>query len=309
MMKTESMTIAVIGGGLSPEAEISRRSRAAVAAGLRRQGYTVTEVEATPDGLRAMLDARPEIAWIAAHGPLGEDGTLQGFLEMMRIPYTGTGVAASAVAMDKALTRRLLRGTSVRQPRWTTVGLGEVDWFSLPDDWSFPVIVKPVQGGSSVATAVANSADELIDAIYEVLRVDDRAIVETFLTGRELSVGVFEGEVLGDIEIETDRPFYDYSAKYESGHTRYILTPELADGVRGELHRQALEVWQAVGCEGIVRIDFFLVGDQDLRFIEVNTTPGLTEHSLLPKMAAAAGLRFDELVERIALQARLKCVI
>lgn len=306
---SEVMNVAVLCGGPSPEAKVSRKSGRAVARALERRGHKVALVESDRAGILSLANADYDCCWLALHGPYGEDGTVQGFLETIGLPYTGSGVAASAVAMDKLLTRQLLRTAGFKQPKWLTVNLTGCDSFVLPEDWSFPVFIKPNIGGSSLGTTLVKSASGLQEALYKALAYADVVLVEQCLKGRELGVGVFEGAPLGDIEIIPNREYYDFEAKYEDDNgTVYVVAPELPPEVRAELHREALEACQLLNCEGAVRIDFFLVGSNDIYFMEVNTIPGMTETSLLPKIAAQAGIVFEELVERMAWQARLKCV-
>lgn len=302
--------IAVIVGGPSFEAAVSRDSGAAVATALARRGHKVDVVEASVENLGRLANPedRPDLAWLATHGPLGEDGTLQGFCEMLRLPYTGSGPLASALCMDKTVSRSLLRVHGIDVNTGVEVDLASVDNFAPPETWTWPMIVKPASGGSSIATARVSDRDELREAAYAALEIADRVLVEPFLEGRELSVGVLDGRVLGDIEVIPPEGMYTFEAKYADGSaTEYVVNPDLEPELRADLHRQALTACRELRCEGQARVDFILVEGEGSYFLEVNTIPGMTSHSLLPQIAASAGMSFDDLVETIAWGARLKC--
>lgn len=305
--RSELMEIVVIVGGASPEAEVSRDSGAMVRAALQSRGHAVQMLEATPDLLCGLTSLDCDCAWLATHGPWGEDGTLQGLLEMLRIPYTGSGVLASAVAMDKVASRHLIADLGVAINPWLVVDLGGVERIAVPEAWAWPLIVKPAAGGSSVATRRVQNPAELRDAVLAALAVGDKVMLEPFLTGRELSVALFDDEVLGDVEIRPPNGIFDFDAKYRDENTEYVVFPDLPAEVRSRMHRESVAIARRIGCEGISRVDWFWVPGGDNCFLEVNTIPGMTDHSLVPMIAAAAGVSLGELCERAALEARTRC--
>jgi len=302
----DAMDVAVMVGGASPEADVSRCSGAAVAAALQRRGYAVRMLEADREGLAALAAQPPAAVWLATHGPLGEDGAIQGALEIMALPYTGSGVLASAVAMDKRMTYRLAAAAGIRVNDYRAVTLADADAFALPQAWAGPWIVKPNCGGSSLATTRVFAAAALAPAIYAALAVDDVALVEPLLSGRELSVAGLDERILGDVEVIPADGFYDHDAKYVRDDTTYVVAPELTADVRVALHQATRAAIAAVGAEGPTRSDFILDQAGELWFLEINTIPGMTDHSLLPKIAAAVGLDFDTLVEETLWGARCK---
>ncbi|AGP32786.1 D-alanine--D-alanine ligase [Sorangium cellulosum] len=303
--------VGVVMGGSSGEREVSLRSGAAVAEALEARGYDVvritlgdrfgTELCATLQ--RARLDA----AFLALHGRLGEDGCVQGVLELAQIPYTGSSVLASALAMDKLKAKEMFRLHNVPTPPYYTVGahqeLDELE--AVHGSFGFPVIVKPRGEGSSLGVTKAGSLEELRSALALAFEFDDAAIVERFVSGTEVNVGILDGKVLGAIEIVPKKGLYDYEAKYTPGMTEYHmparLPPTRYRGVLNLAERAA----QALGCTGAVRVDLLVTGGENEYVLEVNTLPGMTQTSLLPKIAAAAGYEFGDLCETILASARL----
>lgn len=307
MSNANEIDVAVLVGGASPEADVSRRSGAAVAAALKRRGYRVRMVEADRTGLAALAAQPPAVAWLATHGPYGEDGALQGALEILGIPYTGSGVLASAVAMDKRMTYRLVASAGVRVNDYRAVTLADADTFVPPATWPGPWIVKPNRGGSSLATTRVFAADQLRAAIYKALALDDVALVEPLLIGREYSVAALDDRILGEVEVVAKEGFYDNDAKYVRDDTVYVVAPAMAPALRAAIHEATVQVIAAIGAEGPTRSDFIVDSEGRAWFLEINTIPGLTDKSLLPKIAAAAGLSFDDLIEQVLWEARCKC--
>lgn len=287
--------ILVLQGGASPEAEVSRKTAGAVARALSDRGYTTEVRELNRSTLKMICENPPEFVFPALHGWGGEDGRVQGFLDLLNIPYAGSGVLASALAMDKARCRAFL-GDHVRHPRYRIL---EGSTFS-PEDIPFPPpwVVKPSGAGSSLGVSFVDRPSDLEPAVKEALRYDTTVLIEERIVGRELSVGILWGEPLGIVEIIPQDRFYSFSAKY-SGTSRYIVHPDLSPPLRSELLRQALYAYSALGCRGCIRVDFIANGDTPY-FLEVNTIPGMTEHSLIPKMGAQDGISFAELIEWIA---------
>ena len=294
----KSKTIGVLMGGLSAEREVSLKSGAAVAGALRNRGYRVVEIDAGRD-LPAVLEREGvEVAVNALHGRFGEDGCVQGVLELAGIPYTGSGVLASALAMNKIFARQLFAAAGLMVARARVVRRGEqFDITTAP--YSFPVVVKPSQEGSSVGVSIVRSVEQIGPALAVAHRYDSEALVEEFIVGKEIQVGILEDEAIGAIEIVPKNEFYDFEAKYTVGGAEHIIPPRLS----ADHLEQALETGKkahlALGCSGYSRVDL-LVNESGLCYLlEVNTLPGMTATSLLPEIAQAAGIGFEELVERI----------
>ncbi|MGH2499296.1 MAG: D-alanine--D-alanine ligase family protein [Candidatus Limnocylindria bacterium] len=245
-------------------------------------------------------DAEPlDVVLIALHGPWGEDGRIQGLLDTLGIPYTGSGVLASALAMDKVMAKIVLAAHGLDVPRGVVVErAGDPAAGSVP----LPAFVKPVQQGSSIGTSIVERATDLEPAIADALRYDDRALVEERVEGTELTVGVIGNEelqALPVVEIVTARPFFDYHAKYDAGASEEIVPARIPDRAAREAQDLALRAHRALGCRGMSRTDLVRTGDGRLVILEVNTIPGMTQNSLLPKAARAAGMSFGELLERL----------
>ncbi len=295
-------------GGLSAEREVSLRSGRAMAGGLTRKGYRVTTIDVGRDLPGVLVTQGIETAVIALHGPLGEDGTVQGMLEVMGIPYTGSGVAASANCMDKGLAKRLFRHAGLPTPDWNEIRVdrksGQVlDQVTLPP----PVFVKPLGSGSSVGVVAVQAAGDMARAIAEAASAPDggstptvRVLVERAVVGRELTVGILGEEILPLIEIRPRSGFFDHTNKYTAGRTEYLIPPpNLDDGTAQRVREAALGAYRAAGCSGLARVDVMLDEQGNPWILEINTLPGMTELSLVPQAARAAGIGFDTLVERI----------
>lgn len=300
-------TIAVLMGGLSQEREISLKSGQAVLKALLTLGYDAVGIDVSEEIGRALEVEGVEAAFIALHGRFGEDGCIQGLLELQRIPYTGSSVLASSLCIDKYLSKELLRTTPLKMP---------ADCFYLADQdfatvWqqaplNCPVIVKPSREGSTIGIQKVLSEDELPKAVQAAAKLDTRVLIEEFIVGREVTVGLLDGEPLPIVEVKPKSGFYDYESKYTPGATEYFCPADLPDALTKKLQADAALVWQYLGCEGFARVDFLISEAGEAYFLEVNTIPGMTETSLVPKAAAAAGMSFETLVERILLTARLK---
>ncbi|MBY5923197.1 D-alanine--D-alanine ligase [Ferrimonas balearica] len=292
--------VAVLFGGTSAEREVSLRSGAAVLTGLQRGGIDAHAFDPAEQPLDALKNY--DRAFIVLHGRGGEDGTVQGALELMKIPYTGSRVLGCALAMDKVRTKWL----------WAGIGLPTAD-FEVVDKESFspgkaedimarlgsPVMVKPACEGSSIGMAKAEDAASLQGAIETALRYDDTVLVEAWVHGPEYTVSILGEEALPAIRMETPNVFYDYEAKYQSQTTQYYCPAGLSDEDETELRVLALKAFKAVGASGWGRVDVMRDADGSWRLLEVNTVPGMTETSLVPKAAKAIGIDFDTLVARI----------
>ncbi len=243
----------------------------------------------------------PDVVFIALHGVWGEDGRIQGLLDTLGIPYTGSGVLASALAMDKAMAKRVLASAGLDVPRDAVVRGAAGDDLARAAAVGLPAFVKPVASGSSVGAAIVRRPEELAPAIEAALREDDRALVEEYVQGRELTVAVIGNDqprALPVIEIVTKHPFFDYGAKYDAGESEEIVPARIPDEVARRTQALALRAHAALDCRGMSRTDFVWSADR-LVVLEVNTIPGMTANSLLPKAAAAAGIPFGELLERL----------
>jgi len=295
--------IAVLLGGMSPERAVSLQSGTAIREALQRRGYRVCCIDVTPQLAEQVQEHGVEVAFLALHGPFGEDGTVQGLLELMGIPYTGSGVLASALAMNKAATKKILSYHGLPTPAFQVLHAGAAaEEVTMP----LPLVIKPAEGGSTIGVSIVHSRDELPQALAGAAQYDHEVLVEAYIQGRELTVGVVEGEPLPLIEIQPLTGFYDYTAKYHSGgSTQYIIDPQLPEGLREYIQQLACSTFQALGCSGAARIDFILNPEGTPFILEVNTIPGMTASSLLPKAAHHAGIDFDSLVERILLSAQL----
>ena len=295
------MKVALIFGGPSPEAEISRKSAESVESALKKLGYEVFPVELGKDLPLKLMEINPDRAFLVLHGSPGEDGTVQGLLEVMGIPYTGSGVAASAVTIDKDLTKRVLKSHGIPVPAGITLyGEDEV----TPEELEFPCVVKPARTGSSVGVNLVKSPDRFREALKEAFKYDSKVLIEELLEGKELTVGVVNGRALTPVEIVPGREFYDYAAKYEDSSTRYLVPASVNSHLEKRLKSLAEQVYKVLECRGAVRVDFKLNRFGSPFVLEVNTIPGLTERSLLPKAAAYEGLSFEELIEEMILPDR-----
>jgi D-alanine-D-alanine ligase len=294
-LELKHKNIAVLMGGLSAEREVSLRTGQAISRALQSRGYRVTDIDAGRELPAQLAAARAEVAFIALHGRFGEDGTVQGLLEMLGIPYTGSGVLASALAMDKIATKKMLLYHGLPTPAFAVFRRGGEREGELPP---FPLVVKPAREGSTIGISVAHDQQQLARGLDEAFRHDDLVLVEQFISGGEITVGVLDGQALPVIQVVPKKGFYDYQAKYTPGQTEYLLPAPLADGLYRAVQESAERVFRAVGCAGAARVDFMIDGG-DYTCLEVNTIPGMTETSLLPKAAAQAGLSFEDLVQRM----------
>jgi D-alanine-D-alanine ligase len=305
---TSSRRVGVVMGGSSAEREISLRSGMAVAESLERLGHEVVPLilgEDT-DAFVAIAAADLDAAFLALHGRLGEDGCIQGLLELLGIPYTGSSVLSSALAMDKLKAKEMFRLHNVPTPPYYALAASQLDELDeVHGSFGYPVIVKPRREGSSLGVARADGPSELRNAVLEALAYDSSLLVERFVTGKEIAVGILDGRVLGAIEIAPLGGVYDFQAKYTPGLTEYFMParmpPTRYRGVLNLAERAA----QALDTHGAVRVDLLVTEGQNEYVLEVNTLPGMTETSLLPKIAAAAGFDFDALCAAILERAEL----
>jgi len=278
-------------GGPSAERAVSIRSGKAVTEGLRQAGYTVEPVLLR--GRKVALPAGVDAVFVALHGEFGEDGQVQALLREAGVPYTGSDPEASAAAFDKLRCKRILAAQGIPTPRWEALRRG--DRRSLP----LPVVTKPPRQGSSIGIASARTREEFSRAMAETLKYGPEALVEAFVPGHELTVGLVDGEPLPIVEIVPRGGFYGYAQKYTKGQTRYLCPAPLTAARRRRCQDLALGVYRALGCRGMGRVDFRMTPDGAPFVLEMNTIPGFTETSLLPKAAAQAGIGFSALCARI----------
>ena len=299
--------VAVLKGGRSLERQVSLRSGARVEDALERLGHEVVALDVSHDLIERLRDAAPDVAFIAMHGRDGEDGTVQELLEILDIPYTGSGVLACVRATDKVLAKHLMIEAGIPTPEFFAFNetafreLGAADALpAIEERLDFPIVVKPSSQGSALGIKFARSAADVPAALVAAFSYDSRVLLERHVDGRDLAVSILDGEPLPVVEaVPTGDGFYDFEARYEIGRTEFVCPAALPDGVTEQAHELALRTYRLLGCSAFGRVDLMLGADGELTVLEANPIPGLTETSLLPQAAEAAGIGFDELVERI----------
>mgnify|MGYP001824097248 FL=1 len=289
---------AVLMGGRSAEREISLKTGNAVLKALLENGCDAVAVDVGHDLAVQLRQAQAEQAFICLHGRFGEDGTVQGLLEMMRIPYTGSGVMSSSVAMDKVVSKQIMLYHQIPTPGFIAYRSGENRAALLERCRHFPLIVKPAREGSTIGITVADDRRRLEEGLDLALELDELVLIEDFIKGDEVTVSVLNGQPLPIIKIVPKSGFYDYRSKYTQGHTEYILPAPLDAELYTRLQETSVAACRALSCRGAARVDF-MIRAREFFCLEVNTIPGMTETSLLPKAAAEAGLSFNELAMQI----------
>ena len=289
---------AVLFGGRSSEREVSLQTGEAVVRALRSRGVDAAAWDPAAHDLAELAAAGFDRVWIALHGPGGEDGSLQGALEWLGIPYTGSGVMASALAMDKIRSKQIFTAAGIDTPDYHVIATPG-DARLAAAELGFPMVIKPAGQGSSVGMSKVFEADELLDAAELALEFGGPALAERCIVGAEATVAVLQGETLPSIRIETPRVFYDYRAKYESDRTRYHCPGTASVDLEQQYASLALAAFAELGCSGWGRIDFMTGSDGQPLVLEVNTVPGMTSHSLVPMAAKTSGIDFEELCWRI----------
>ena len=290
--------VAVLFGGDSSEREISLLSGNAVLAALRRRGVDAHAFDPRERALGELLAGGFARVWIALHGPGGEDGTLQGALEYLGVPYTGSGVMGSAIGMDKLRTKRLAQAIGVPTADFLTL-TGPADFALALERLGLPLIIKPATQGSSVGMTKVSRPEELPPAFAAAAAFEELVFAEPWLPGPEYTVAILKDAALPSIRIETPKTFYDYEAKYFRDDTRYFCPSGLGEPAEAHLRALALAAFEAAGASGWGRADFMMDGAGRAQLLEINTIPGMTSHSLVPMAARAVGLDFDELVWRV----------
>ena len=288
------MKVGVIMGGVSSERDISLKSGESVVENLDKNKYEVVPI---------VLDSKNDVinkvkgidfALLALHGKFGEDGTVQGVLETLGIPYSGCGLLSSSVCMDKDMTKKVLKASDIRTAKWYTVTSSEEIDYKLIEEYGYPVVVKPNSGGSSVATFVIDSKDQVKHCVEEALKWDREVMIEEYINGDEITCPVIDGKLLPIIAIKPKSAFFDYTAKYTDGGADEIIV-ELEETLNREVEKMALATYKALKCEVYSRVDMIIKNGVPY-ILEVNTLPGMTKNSLIPKSAAGINIGFSELL-------------
>jgi D-alanine-D-alanine ligase len=300
------MKVAVLRGGRSAEREVSLKSGAQVEKALRSRGHEVTGVDVDLNTWNVLRDGEFACVFNALHGRLGEDGTIQGMLELLGLPYTGSGVLASALCMDKARANAMLEAAGLDVPPFEEIeikeGVAPEVVERLVAMFGLPLVIKPVREGSTIGLTIAEDVDQAASGLVLAARYDRRVLVQEFARGTEITIGVLatpEIQVLPTLEIVSDNPVYDYDAKYTAGKSHHIIPARIPEPAQREAADSARRAFVELGCAGMARVDIIVDADGTPWVLEVNTVPGLTELSLLPDAARAAGIEFDELCQRL----------
>lgn len=312
-MERKRIVVGVIMGGTSSEREISLKTGKSVANALSEAGYTVKEIVLNEDSVEPIEKEKIDVAFIAMHGKFGEDGELARLLEERKIPYTGSGPEGAKVAMDKVLTKKAFNAFGVPTAEYivldSSVSSEEADWFIKRHLNGYPVVVKPAREGSSVGISIVDMRSELQDALVKAFGFDNKILVEKYISGREVTCGILDGRPLPLVELRPSRRFFDFKAKYQDPGTLYIINPHLEPRLYRLCQEVALCAHIAVGARDFSRVDMILQ-ERKIFVLEVNTIPGLTERSLLPKAAAAIGVDYQTLCIKMLEMAlrRRKCL-
>lgn len=295
--------IAVLMGGTSAERAVSLKSGQAVYSALQQSGADVVAIDIQAHAIEQLTGADFDVAFIALHGRGGEDGTIQGVLEWLDKPYTGSGVMASALAMDKWRTKLIWQAAGLPTPKAFLLN-ADSDWSHLIDELNTDAIVKPAREGSSIGMRKVHTADDLRDSFNFACEYDGLVLAESWVQGAEFTVAIVDGKALPAIQLKTSHAFYDYDAKYQANDTQYLLPCGLPADKEMELQQLALKAFDVIGGQGWGRID--VMQDQSGQFwlLEANTSPGMTDHSLVPMAAAAIGMTFPQLVINLLIEAR-----
>lgn len=299
--------VGVLMGGISREREISLRTGKAILKALSEKGYNVHPIDVGHDIAEILVKERIECAFLALHGRFGEDGTIQGMLELMGIPYTGSGVLASALAMHKVMTKKVFLLEKIPTPLFEVFQRQDIEK-GLPRSIGLPlpVVVKPAREGSTIGVSIVRKEEELLPALQSAGEYDEEILMEEFMKGKEITVGVLGNLPLPVIEIVPKSGFYDYHSKYTKGETQYIIPARIPREKYLYAQEISLKVFRTLGCSDCARVDLMTDEEGNPFIIDVNTMPGMTETSLLPQAASYAGIGFGDLAERILLGASLK---
>jgi D-alanine-D-alanine ligase len=293
--------VGVLLGGLSTEREISLMTGAAVCQALRERGYAVTPIEVETNGAWMVQVREVDVVFIALHGKFGEDGAVQGVLELLGVPYTGSGVLASALAMNKPMAKRVWHTQGLPTPSWQLIEKNGPWELTLP----YPLVTKPSTEGSSVGVSIVRSQETFHSALAEAFRYDSQVLIEAYIPGKEVTVGILGEKSLGAMEVIAKGEFHSYTVKYTAGLEEFILPAPLSPSEYKQVLSVALAAHEALGCSGYSRVDTRVNVQGEVFLLEVNSLPGLTSLSYLPRIAAHAGLDYGDLVEAILQQATL----
>jgi D-alanine-D-alanine ligase len=294
--------VAVVMGGLSAEREVSLNTGAGVLAALIEHGWDAVAIDWAPEtSLPRLLEASgAAVVWNALHGTWGEDGAVQGLCACLQIPCTGSGILASALAMDKVMSKRIFESNGLPTPRWRLLRhVASTGDREALDGWPLPFVIKPANEGSSVGVSIIDAPDQIDAALALARTFHGPVIVEDYIAGTELFVGILNDRVLGSVEVRPATRFYDYEAKYKRSDTRYLIPPELPAHVVERSAKIALAAYRALGCTGHARPDLRISTAGEPFVLEVNTLPGMTKTSLLPKIAKSVGIDYPTLCEHI----------
>ncbi len=297
-------SVAVLMGGRSAEREVSLNTGGQVAGALADRGLNVATIDsAYPGFIEELRTLAPDAVFICLHGRFGEDGTVQGLLELLDLPYVGSGVLASALAMDKVMSKRVYGSSGILTPAWTTVRRGEdLDVEAVTALLGPKTVVKPACEGSAIGVGIVHDPSELAPAVSVALEHDTEALIERFEAGVEVTVGVLGNDdpvALPTLQVVPEHEFYDYESKYVPGMSRHIIPADVSEKAREECSRVGIRAHLALGCAGLSRSDTIVTGTGEVFLLETNTIPGMTSTSLFPDAAAAAGIAFPELCERL----------
>lgn len=301
LQELRKKNIGVLMGGNSSEREISLQTGEAIVQALREENFLATPIDVHKDIVNKLERYKIEIAFLALHGLIGEDGSIQGLLEVLQIPYTGSGVLASALAMNKIKSKEIFCAHNIPTPGWHTFSRGEKCAVK-----TFPVVVKPANQGSAVGVSIVENRDDLAATIRAALQYDTEVLVEKYIKGTELTVGVLNGKALPVIKILPHNRFYDFASKYAPGGSIHVIPSGLSARQEKRVQELALACCRVLGCRGASRVDIIYAVNRNFSVLEVNTIPGMTATSLLPDAAKAAGYSFNRLVIEILKSAQLE---
>lgn len=301
--------VALLMGGRSSERQISLRTGEQIASALMRKGHNVVKFDVDERIAENIVNARVDVAFIALHGRYGEDGTIQGLLEIIGVPYVGSGVLASSLAINKIMTKKILEYEGLPTPRWTCISKDRFEmiewsrfWGDLYEKLNLPIVVKPNREGSTIGLSIARSEDEVKEGIKEAFEYDEEILFEEYVKGQEITICVLgnkEPQALPVIEIVSKTGYYDFEAKYTPGMSEHIIPARISEKAYKLAQELGVKAHKVLGCRGFSRVDGMVYGENQVTLFEVNTIPGMTETSLFPDAARHAGIEFPDLVEKL----------
>jgi D-alanine-D-alanine ligase len=295
LAKLSNKKIGVLYGGLSRERGISIKSGKAVLNAFKKLRLNVCGIDVNRNIVEEIKKEKIDVAYIALHGQMGEDGTIQGMLEILGIPYTGSGVFASAASIDKDISKKIFKYAGILTPEWKM----SKEFGSSPEIKKYPVVVKPVSQGSTIGVAIVEKPSEFVDAVKKVFKYDDEVLIEQFIEGKEVTVGVLNGKALPVVEIVPKGKFYDFRSKYQKGGSRHIIPAGISKEAYETAQNYAEKVYEIFKCRAVCRVDMIVDKKDKVWVLENNTIPGMTETSLVPDEGRAVGYGFESLVLKI----------